>query len=123
MITIINFTHKLSSQQLADQFSGALPRVIDIPVQIIDFASRPFADQIRDIVDVSGFTADQWQSEDFIVNVAGMSPATAGILAEIHGRSGHFPKMLLMERGTERYHIAGIQDLQAIREAARNRRF
>lgn len=122
MTTILNFSHPLTDAQLSEVFEK-IPEVIEIPVQITSIERTPLVDQIAMTVDAVGFTPDQWQVEDFIVNLPGLAAAAAGILAEIHGRSGHFPRVLVLERVDGKFQIAGIEDLQSVRESARACRF
>jgi hypothetical protein len=60
------------------------------------------------------------------VNPPGLAPATAALLAELHGRMGYFPSILRLRpvSGTTptRYEVAEIINLQALRDAARLQR-
>jgi hypothetical protein len=120
---IINFSHPLNSEEIQKLIGVQDTEVITVPVVIRPISEIPLAEQIRGIVDAVGFTAEQWQTTPFLINIPGFGSATAGVLAEIHGRTGHFPTMLILERQDGAFKIAGTQDLQSIREQARSRRF
>jgi hypothetical protein len=98
--------------------------VIDVPTQL-DYR-RPFADQVRELVDGIGLSAEEWQTTPLLVNPPGYAPATAVLLAELHGRMGHFPAIVRLQPVADsvptRYEVAEIINLQAVREAARARR-
>jgi hypothetical protein len=61
-----------------------------------------------------------------IINPPGYAPATAALLAELHGRSGYFPAILRLRPVVDTtptvYEVAEIVNLQVVREQARTRR-
>ncbi len=61
-----------------------------------------------------------------IINPPRLAPLALALIAEPHGRSGHFPAILnirLVAGATPtRYEVAEIVDAQALRDAARGRR-
>ncbi len=85
-----------------------------------------FAEQVRALVDGVGLSPQEWQTTPLLVNPPGFAPATAALLAEIHGRRGHFPALLRLrpvEGSTPtRYEVAEVINLQQIRDDARLRR-
>jgi len=86
----------------------------------------PFAEQVRALADRVGLSPEEWQTTPLLVNLPGYAPAAAALLAELHGRMGHFPAVLRL-RPVEgsvptRYEVAEIINLQAIRDQARIRR-
>src|SRR5213080_3627728 len=123
---ILNFTHPLTPaqrDQLASQL-GQEPETRTIPVQIDQ--SEPLEPQIISIVDAVGLSSEEWQTRPFLVNPPGYAPAAFVLLAELHGRIGHFPTLIrlrpLSGSTPTTYEVAELINLQAIREDARRRR-
>jgi hypothetical protein len=124
---ILNFTHPLSNQQQAQIEVLAAPESIEevrtIPVQIDQ--SEPLEPQITAIVDSVALTSEEWQTRPLLINPPGYAPAAFVLLAELHGRIGHFPALLRLRPkagALTSYEVAEVLNLQAIREAARKRR-
>ncbi len=71
---------------------------------------------------VIGDSVVQW----FVINPPGYAPATAVLLAEIHGCTGYFPAIVRLRpvAGTTptRHEVAEVINQQAVRDAARTRR-
>lgn len=120
---VLNFSHPLTDAQRAQlaDLDYTIDAVIDVPVAI-DF-DRPLPEQIAALADATGLTPADWQAGRYIVNPPGMSLAAAPLMAEIHGRSGHFPALLALKRGAGGFEAWAVIDVQGIREAARGRRF
>jgi hypothetical protein len=124
---ILNFARPLTHAQLLQLqgLLGALPEVVDlpgIPVQFGDDTS--LAGQVVDVLDNAGVTLEEWAALHFIINPPGLAPAASAVLAEIHGRSGHFPHVIRMAPTPEDrnvYKVVEIVKLQNIRDAARLR--
>ena len=124
---ILNFTHPLTDEHRA-QIETLAGIVIDeirtIPVQIDQ--SRALEDQIIAIVDATGFTAQEWQTRQLLINPPGYAPAAFVLLAELHGRIGHFPTLIRLRPKANSpvttYEVAELLNLQTIRDAARTRR-
>lgn len=126
-VILVNFSHPLSDEQREQirlLLNARIEDVIHVPVHLDQDA--PFADQAVEWVNRVALTSHQWQTKDIIVVLPGYSPGAAVILAEIHGRMGHFPTILRMkpshsEAGTT-YEPAEAINLQSLRDAARERR-
>jgi hypothetical protein len=123
---ILNFTHPLTSaqrDQLASQL-GQEPEIRTIPVQINN--DSPLTEQIVRIVDAVELTSEEWQTLPIIVNPPGFAPAAFVLLAELHGRMGHFPTLLRLRPVVgsvpTSYEVAELLNLQTVREEARRRR-
>ncbi|HIC88928.1 MAG TPA: hypothetical protein EYP04_05955 [Anaerolineae bacterium] len=69
---------------------------------------------------------EEWQIAPLLVNLPGYASAVACLLAEVHGRAGHFPAIVrirpVAESNPTVYEVAEIINLQALRERARQRR-
>jgi len=107
----------------------AVARVIDIPSQVD--VREPLAPQIVTMADAAGLTPEEWQTEALLINPPALNFSAVTLLAELHGRMGYFPACLRMRPVTgpdgqrvlpPRFEVAEILNLQAIRDAARERR-
>lgn len=123
---LLNFTHPLTDSQRAQVAAllGGAPEIRSITVQIDQ--AQELTPQLVTLADAVGLSAEQWQTTPLIVNPPGFAPACAGLLAEIHGRSGQFPALLRLRpvpgSTPTSYEVAEIINLQALRAAARQRR-
>jgi hypothetical protein len=124
---ILNFTHPLTSPQQAQIEALAdtsIKETRTIPVQIDQ--SEPLEPQIISIVGAVGLSSEEWQTLPFLVNPPGYAPAAFVLLAELHGRIGHFPTLIRLRpvdgSTPTTYEVAELINLQAIREDARRRR-
>jgi len=126
---VVNFTHPLSPHQIqqieqqADVFIADVLAPSKIPVHFDEVI--PFEEQVKEIVDDVPLTDEEWQELSIIVNVPGYAVITAPLIAELHGRMGHFPKILRLRRNADdpnHYDFAEIIHLQRIRDRARERR-
>ena len=124
---ILNFVRRLTAAQLVQlqDLLGTLPEVIDLPGIPVQFPNNhPLAETAAEVVDSAGLTLDEWASLSLIVNPPGFAPAAAAVLAEIHGRSGHFPHIIRLIPSPEDssvYNVNEIVKLQNIRDVARDR--
>jgi hypothetical protein len=124
---ILNFTHPLTSEQCAtiEQLAGgSIEEVRSIPVQINQ--SEPLTEQVVTLADAAQLSAGEWQTRHLLINPPGYAPAAFVLLAELHGRIGHFPSVIRLRPQPgplTRYEVAELLNLQAIRDAARKRRW
>jgi hypothetical protein len=123
---LLNYAHPLTQAQLAQ--AGALA---DEPLEVRDIAvqadrARPIAEVARELADAAALTPMEWQTTPLLVNPPGLAPLALALVAELHGRSGHFPTILNIRpvagATPVRYEVAEIVDAQALRDAARERR-
>jgi hypothetical protein len=126
-MVLLNFAHPLTAGQRdqVESLAGqAVGREVHVPVQIDQ--DRPLAEQITEITDRVELTPDEWQTLPLVVNPPGYAPAAAALLAELHGRMGHFPAVLWVQpipgSAPTRFRVAEVVNLQAIRDAARQAR-
>jgi hypothetical protein len=123
---ILNFTHPLTIEQcmqIEALTQITIAEVRTIAVQIDQEA--PLGPQIHKIVDTIGLTTKEWQTYPLLINPPGYVPAAFVLLAELHGRIGHFPTLMrLCPRygATTTYEVAEILNLQSIRENSRSQR-
>jgi hypothetical protein len=126
-VLVVNFSHAITPDQ-QDQIVAltglAIERVIDVSSQIN--LNQPLEPQIVAMADAAGLSAQQWQSEGILINLPALSISAAALLAELHGRMGYFPPVLFIRRvdGSTpvRYEVAGVLNLQSLRDEARMRR-
>ncbi len=123
---ILNFTHPLTPEQRAQIEALAhtsIEEVRTIPVQIDQ--AEPLEPQITTIVDTVGLSSEEWQTRQLLINPPGYAPAAFVLLAELHGRIGHFPALIRLRPKpgpVTSYEVAELLNLQTIREEARERR-
>src|SRR5215472_9147970 len=123
---ILNFTHPLTPEQRAQIEALAntpIDEVRTIPVQINQ--DEPLEPQITAIVDAVGLSSEEWQTRTLLINPPGYAPAAFVLLAELHGRIGHFPSLIRMRPKSgpvTSYEVVELLNLQAVREASRTRR-
>ncbi|MBO0796850.1 MAG: hypothetical protein J2P36_38715 [Ktedonobacteraceae bacterium] len=124
---ILNFTHPLTDEQQARIESLArtgIDEVRTIPVQIDQ--TKPLAPQIRAIVDAVHFSPQEWQTRPLLINPPGYAPAAFVLLAELHGRIGHFPTLIRLRPKSgpvPAYEVVELLNLQHIRDHARQSRW
>jgi len=124
---ILNFAHPLTSYQV-DQIAllaGSVPeRVQDVRVQFD--LEQAFSQQVVRLLENLGISAQQWQSGGWLIVLPSLNYGAAVLLAELHGRMGHFPAILRLRPVAgalvTEYDVAEIINLEAIRAEARTRR-
>jgi hypothetical protein len=124
-VLLLNYAHPLTAEQLARlaELLGAAPEVREVKTQIDQ--ALPLAPQVAALADAAGLATEQWQPP-LIVNPPGLAPAAVALVAEIHGRMGHFPTLLrlrpIADGATTTFAVAELVNLHALRESARERR-
>ncbi len=81
--------------------------------------------QVKEIVKSVGLTPTEWQIESIVINLPGMSPATAILLAELHGRMGYFPTIMRLSStqvSPPVFAVTEVIGLQNVRNEARKER-
>jgi hypothetical protein len=124
---LINFAHPLSTEhlahveQLADQ---PISRLIAVPTQFDH--SQQFSRQVVALVDSVGLSPTEWQTTPLLIVPPTLNYIAAIVLAELHGRMGYWPTLVRLRPVSgstpPRFEVAEIINLQAIRDAARQRR-
>jgi len=124
---LLNFSHPLTGEQLAqvEALTGQAVTEVRGEMPQLDHQA-PFVEQVRALADRVGLSAEEWQTMPLLVNPPGYAPAAAVLLAELHGRMGHFPATLHL-RPVEgsvptRYEVASVVNLQEVRDRAREKR-
>ena len=123
---ILNFSHPITNEQQAQievLANTSIEEVRTIRVQINQEES--LEPQITAIVDATGLSSEEWQTLPLLINPPGYAPAAFVLLAELHGRIGHFPSLIRLRPKpgpVTSYEVAELLNLQTIRETARKRR-
>jgi len=123
---ILNFSHPLTSEQreqIETLAAASIENIYTIAVQIDQ--GQPLEAQIRTIVAAIPLTSEEWQTRSLLVNPPGYAPAAFVLLAELHGRIGHFPTLVRLRPKAgpmTSYEVAELLNLQTIRETARTYR-
>lgn len=124
---ILNFAHPLTPRQLEQiaALVGSTPeRVQDIRSQFD--LEQPFNQQIAHLLDDLDVSTQQWQAGGWLIVLPSLNYAAAVLLAELHGRMGHFPAILRLRPVAgalvTEYDVAEIINLEAVRAEARTRR-
>jgi len=124
---ILNFSHPLTSSQLAQiqALTGQAPgRIVAIPCQIDTL--QPLVPQVTALADACGLSSDEWQTLPLLVVPPSLNYVAAALLAEMHGRCGYFPAMLRLRpapaSNPPAFEVAEVVNLQCVRDDARARR-
>ena len=124
---LLNFSHPLTSAQLKqiEALTGqVVERVFDLMPQLDH--EVPFDAQIGELVDGVGLSSQEWQTKPLLLNPPGYAPAAVVLLAEMHGRMGHFPAILRLrpvpDSNPPQFEVAEVINLQAVRDRARKGR-
>lgn len=124
---LLNFAHPITPDQMRrvlEIVGHTNITVHDIPTQIDN--SQPLVPQVVALVDKCPISSVTWQATPIMVNLPGYAPVAGALLAELHGRMGHFPTMIRLRpvAGSTPtvFEVAELVNLQAIREASRERR-
>jgi hypothetical protein len=125
-IHLLNFTYELTAEQYEQievTLGQRIGKLIHLPV---DFDNhRPYGPQCVDLANKVGFTKSDWTTLPIVVNPPGFVPGALALLSELHGRMGYFAAVVRLRPvsgSTLRvYEFAEIINLQALRDAARER--
>lgn len=127
---IVNFTHPITDAQLSQigQSTGCYISEVVQPLKVpVHFDENfSFEAQVVQMVDEVGLTSEQWQELKILINVPGYASIAVALIAEIHGRMGHFPNVIRFKRSSDdstRYEFEEYIQLQRIRDKARAQRY
>jgi transcriptional regulator with XRE-family HTH domain len=122
-ILVLNFAHPFTEQQWAqiEKLAGTgIGDIITIPTLINE--EEPLEPQIARLIDAVDQSIDDWNERHILINPPGYAPAALLLLAEIHGRIGHFPTLIRMRPkhgSVTSYEVVELLNLQIIRDKAR----
>jgi hypothetical protein len=120
---ILNFTHPLTTEQCAQIEAIACDSVAEVRTITVRInQAEALEPQIHRIIEATGLSSEEWQTCPILINPPGYAPAAFVLLAELHGRIGHFPTLLRLRprQGIiTTYEVAELLNLQTIREISR----
>ena len=120
---VLNFTHPLSAEQCAQIEVLAQDTIVEIRTIYVQInQTEPLGPQITCIVNSVGLSCEEWQTQSLLINPPGYAQAAFVLLAEIHGRIGHFPTVVRLRPKNgpiTSYEVVELLNLQTVREAAR----
>jgi hypothetical protein len=121
---VLNFSYPLTGEQRAriqDLTGHPVECVLDVATQFD--AALPFAEQAAALVDRVGLSAAEWQTTGLLVNLPSHADIAGLLLAELHGRTGHFPTVLRLRpvpgSMPVTFEVAELLSLQEVRDRAR----
>jgi len=123
-IKILNFHHPLTKEQI-QKIEKILNKSIAeiVPLYSHLDESRPFRPQICDLIIAAKISSESLQHGEYIINLPGYTPAAAVLIAELHGRMGHFPTIIRLKKVEGSlppvFDVEEIVNLQSIRDEAR----
>jgi hypothetical protein len=123
---ILNFTHPLTDAHKAqiEAMAGlTIEDVHTVPVQLDQ--GEPLEPQIRTLLERVPLTPEEWQTSTLLINPPGYAPAAFVLLAELHGRMGHFPTLIRLRPKpgpVTSFEVAELLNLQMIRDTSRQYR-
>ncbi len=124
---ILNFSHPLTDeqkQQIETLTGEAIAEMIAVPSQMDN--DQPFAEQMAAKVAALPLTPEDWQTRPLLIVPPALNFAAAVLLAHLHGLMGYFPPIVrtrpVPDALPPRFEVAEILNLQAVRDAARQRR-
>ena len=124
---ILNFSHPLTEAQIEQviHLTGEAPRAIRAIKTQFDL-SQDLSPQVVALVDGLEISAEAWQETPWLIVLPSLNFAAAVLLAELHGRIGHFPAILrlrpLQGALVTSFEVAEVINLEAVRAQARQRR-
>ncbi len=123
---LLNFARELTleqRQQIEIALGKQVGKLINQTARFDD--ARPYGPQCVALAEQVGLTAAEWETLSILVNPPGFTPGALCLLSELHGRMGYFPAVVRLRpvNGSTPpcFELAEIMNLQALRNAARER--
>jgi hypothetical protein len=126
-MNVVNFAHPLTEKQRTQLETLIAQPLAEVVAASVHFdVTQPFAAQVTALLDGLSITSERWQTEGWLVILPSLNYITAILLAELHGRMGHFPTIVRLRAAQNalitEYEVAEIINLQTLRENARGHR-
>jgi len=124
---ILNFSHPLTDEQVG-QVEGLTGQKIDEVRQIQTHFDneKPFDEQVEEVIKACNLTPEEWQTLPIIIVPPAFNFIAVTLLAALHGLMGYFPPVIRLKPVKDtvppRFEVAGIINLQQVREKYRERR-
>lgn len=123
-IKILNFHHPLTKEQIQKvekMLNKPIAEIIPLNTHLDE--DRPFRPQFCELISSAKISPESLQHGEYIINLPGYAPAAAVLIAELHGRMGHFPTVIRLKKVEGSlppvFDVEEIMNLQAIRDEAR----
>ncbi|MBX3277952.1 MAG: hypothetical protein KF868_08135 [Acidobacteria bacterium] len=124
---LINFSHPITKhhrEEIAQLIGRPIGSIIEVKTHFNSEIS--IAEQMRLLIDSIALTAEEWQTEELLINLPSLSIGAAALLAELHGRCGYFPAVVrwapIENSLPPQFEAIEIVNLQGIRNQAREKR-
>ncbi|KGM12881.1 hypothetical protein N869_01015 [Cellulomonas bogoriensis 69B4 = DSM 16987] len=121
---VLSCSHPLTEPQLERLqvlAGGARLRVLEPDLAHLDL-DGDLVGQVRRALDALPLRGSDWESLPFLVSLPALSLSAAVLVAEVHGRCGHFPTVVrrVRSRGpVVMFEVADLIGLQDVRTSAR----
>ena len=125
-LVLLNFGHPLAVSQHAQLEALVGRSIAERRVSAHIDREVPLAQAARALTRQVPLSSTEWQSQPLAVILPGLSVLAACLLAEIHGRSGHFPTIVNLRPAPDPalavtvFEVAELVNLQAIRDDSRS---
>lgn len=126
-MNLLNLSHPLTPRQFEQlqALVGQPPSTI-LEARVQFDLDAPFAPQVTRLLDELDIAPERWQGEPWLVMLPSLNYIAALVLAELHGRIGHFPAIVRLRPVPNalvtEYEVAEIINLEQVRQIARTRR-
>lgn len=124
---ILNFSHPLTSAQvdaISAQVGQSVTSLRDVKTQFD--VNAPFQEQVIALLEGLDISSTDWQSQAWLILLPSLNYAAAVMLAELHGRMGHFPTIARLRPKVgalvTEFELAEVINLEGVRQIARTRR-
>jgi len=121
---LLNFSHPLTEKQIAsieEMLSCKISRPVHCHIYFDN--DQSFLNQVRDLFSSETLSENEIQTQPVLVVLPSHSFIAGLILAELHGRMGHFPAVVRIgpvpDSVPVAYKVSEIVDLQALRDEAK----
>jgi hypothetical protein len=126
-MNLLNFSHPLTPAQyeaVQSILGGPFATITEAKAQFDP--EQAFTPQAVALLDSLNVDSGRWQGEGWVVVLPSLNYIAAVLLAELHGRMGHFPTMIRLRPAQQNlvtvYEVAEIINLEQVRQTARTRR-
>lgn len=121
---LLNFSHPYAKGEV-DRLAaliGDTIRLCEVAVHVEDL-TLPLAAVVAATTDDLALTPAEWQTTRVLVDLPGHSGIAGVLLADCHGRMGHFPTLVRRARASDGiFRVVEVVELDAVRQASRSRR-
>jgi len=124
-VDVINFGHALTEEQIKELrdlgYNVGIPNLGEM-VHLND--NEPLGPQVERILDSFGYSKAEWErcGTDNLFVLPTHAEIAGVFLAQLHGRMGHFPRIIRRVRGADgAFHVTEVIDLQNMRLQQRAR--